>query len=219
MTSLVIENLKEDKTVSKTKKPKRVPVKEQYTNLQDACRNVVHHLKRKGVNIPETSIATVGVGLPDSKTGAMVINALATVAFLLTRFSGLSHWFQRKTFHHTRDPIYQRLIVAILKGYYVPPLRVAAVADKGVVEDPTARRRLDADRRLAAHDLLHHCGVDGGARATSSSRWAASTKQSGTRRSGNTPKPPTSTNCSAASSSWKFSTASTRPACCTSCCC
>jgi hypothetical protein len=35
-----------------------------------------------------------------------------------------------KTFHHTRDPIYQRLIVAILKGYYVPPLRVAAVADK-----------------------------------------------------------------------------------------
>src|SRR5262249_53687854 len=37
---------------------------------------------------------------------------------------------------HTRDPIYQRLIVAILKGYYVPPLRVAAVANKGVVEDP-----------------------------------------------------------------------------------
>ena len=54
----------------------------------------------------------------------------------MTRFSGLSHWFQRKTFHHTRDPIYQRLIVAILKGYYVPPLRVAAVADKGVVDDP-----------------------------------------------------------------------------------
>src|SRR5207247_10137369 len=25
---------------------------------------------------------------------------------------------------------------AIRKGYYVPPLRVAAVADKGVVEDP-----------------------------------------------------------------------------------
>jgi hypothetical protein len=69
----------------------------------------------------------------------MVVNALASVAFLLTRFSGLSHWFQRKTFHHTRDPIYQRLIVAILKGYYVPPLRVAAVAEKGkgVVEDPT----------------------------------------------------------------------------------
>ncbi|HEV8071502.1 MAG TPA: hypothetical protein VGP76_27555 [Planctomycetaceae bacterium] len=66
----------------------------------------------------------------------MVINALAPVAFLLTRFSGLSHWFQRKTFHHTRDKIYQRLIVAILKGYYVPPLRVAAVADKGVVHDP-----------------------------------------------------------------------------------
>src|SRR5439155_6812691 len=86
----------------------------------------------------EASIETVGVGLPDSKTGATVINALATVAFLLTRFSGLSHWFQRKTFHHTRDAIYQRLIVAILKGYYVPPLRVAAVADKGVVEDPKA---------------------------------------------------------------------------------
>ena len=78
----------------------------------------------------------MGCGLPDAKTGAMVVNALATVAFLLTRFSGLSHWFQRKTFHHTRDSIYQRLIVAILKGYYVPPLRVAAVADKGVVEDP-----------------------------------------------------------------------------------
>ena len=61
---------------------------------------------------------------------------LVSVSFLLTRFSGLSHWFQRKTFHHTRDPIYQRLIVAILKGYYVPPLRVAAVADQGVVEDP-----------------------------------------------------------------------------------
>lgn len=59
------------------------------------------------------------------------------MAFLLTRFSGLSHWFQRKTFHHTRDPIYQRLIIAILKGYYVPPLRVAAVADEGVVQGPT----------------------------------------------------------------------------------
>jgi hypothetical protein len=66
----------------------------------------------------------------------MVINALAQVAFLLTRFSGLKHWFQRKTFHHTRDQIYQRLILAILKGYYVPPLRVAAVADNGVVDEP-----------------------------------------------------------------------------------
>ena len=101
---------------------------EQYSNFQEMCRDVVQHLKRKGIDIPETSIETIGDGLPDSKTGAMVINALAPVAFLLTRFSGLSHWFQRKTFHHTRDPIYQRLIVAILKGYYVPPLRVAAVA-------------------------------------------------------------------------------------------
>lgn len=119
-----------------SKKTKRVPVSEQYSNLQAACRNVVTHLKRKGVSLPEASIKTIGDGLPDSKTGAMVVNALASVVFLLTRFSGLSHWFQRKTFHHTRDPIYQRLIVAILKGYYVPPLRVAAVADKGVVDDP-----------------------------------------------------------------------------------
>jgi len=120
----------------KTKKFKRVPVAEQYSNLQEACRNVVQHLKRTGVTIPETRIQIIGYGLPDSKTGAMVVNALASVAFLLTRFSGLSHWFQRKTFHHTKDDIYQRLIIAILKGYYVPPLRVAAVADKGVVADP-----------------------------------------------------------------------------------
>jgi hypothetical protein len=118
------------------KKSKRVPVGAQYSNLQEACRNVVSHLKRIGVNIPETTIQTIGDGLPDAKTGAMVVNALVSVAFLLTKFSGLSHWFQRKTFHHTRDPIYQRLIVAILRGYYVPPLRVAAVKDDGVVEDP-----------------------------------------------------------------------------------
>jgi len=122
-------------TVPKIKKT-RVPVQAQYSNLQQACRDVVTLLKRKGINIPQAKIQTIGGGLPDAKTGAMVVNALATVAFLLTRFSGLSHWFQRKTFHHTRDSIYQRLIVAILKGYYVPPLRVAAVADKGVVEDP-----------------------------------------------------------------------------------
>ena len=122
MTTMIEENVKEDKPMSKTKKTKRVPVKEQYSNLQDACRNVVSHLKRKSVTIPETGIETIGKGLPDAKTGAMVINALASVAFLLTRFSGMSHWFQRKTFHHTRDDIYQRLIVAILKGYYVPPL-------------------------------------------------------------------------------------------------
>ncbi|MGH7441064.1 MAG: DUF262 domain-containing protein, partial [bacterium] len=121
-----------------SKKTKRIPVAEQYSNLQAACRNVVPHLRRKGVNLPEASIKTIGDGLPDSKTGAMVVNALAPVVFLLTKFSGLSHWFQRKTFHHTRDPIYQRLIVAILKGYYVPPLRVAAVADKGIVEEPKA---------------------------------------------------------------------------------
>lgn len=90
----------------------------------------------------------------------MVVNALAPVVFLLTRFSGLSHWFQRKTFHHTRDPIYQRLIVGILKGYYVPPLRVAAVADKGVVRRPQCRPGLDADRRLADY-LLHHRCLDG----------------------------------------------------------
>ncbi len=117
-------------------KRSRVPVAEQYSNLQEMCRNVLAHLKRKGIEIPQSSIETIGKGLPDSKTGAMIINALAPVAFLLTHFSGLSHWFQRKTFHHTRDKIYQRLIVAILKGYYVPPLRVAAVANKGVVDDP-----------------------------------------------------------------------------------
>ena len=124
-----------EKKMAKTKR-RRVPVAEQYSNLQEMCRNVLAQLKRKGIEVPETVIETIGDGLPDSKTGAMVINALAPVAFLLTRFSGLSHWFQRKTFHHTRDKIYQRLIVAILKGYYVPPLRVAAVADKGKVEDP-----------------------------------------------------------------------------------
>lgn len=127
---------KGDKKNMNVKKPKRVPVAEEYSNMQTACRNVVMHLKRKGIEFPDATIHTIGDGLPDSKTGAMVVNALASVIFLLTRFSGLSHWFQRKTFHHTRDPIYQRLIVAILKGYYVPPLRVAAVADKGVVEDP-----------------------------------------------------------------------------------
>jgi hypothetical protein len=140
MKTLTAGQQAEDKTVeAKVAKinKKRVPVPEQYSNLQAACRNVVTHLKRKGIELPETSIETIGDGLPDAKTGAMVINALAPVAFLLTRFSGLSHWFQRRTFHHTRDKIYQRLIVAILKGYYVPPLRVAAVADKGVVEDPT----------------------------------------------------------------------------------
>ena len=126
----------EEASVVNNKRAKRVPVGEQYSNLQEACRTVVALLKRKGVQIPEASIKTIGEGLPDSKTGAMVVNALAPVAFLLTRFSGLSHWFQRKTFHHTRDQIYQRLIVAVLKGYYVPPLRVAAVADDGVVEDP-----------------------------------------------------------------------------------
>jgi hypothetical protein len=122
--------------VAKAKK-KRIPVAEQYSNLQDMCRTVLEHLKRKGIEVPETVIQTVGEGLPDSKTGAMVINALAPVAFLLTRFSGMEHWFQRRTFHHTKDPIYQRLIVAILKGYYVPPLRVAAVANKGVVTNPS----------------------------------------------------------------------------------
>lgn len=122
----------------KKKAIKRVPVAEQYSNLQDACRTVVTHLRRKDITVPETNIETIGRGLPNSKTDAMVINALAPVAFLLTRFSGLSHWFQRKTYHHTRDAIYQRLIIAILKGYYVPPLRVAAVAENGVgvVEDP-----------------------------------------------------------------------------------
>src|SRR5271156_1668049 len=80
------------------KKAKRVPVSEQYSNLQTACRKVVEHLERKGIDLPEASIKTIGDGLPDSKTGAMVVNALASVVFLLPRFSGLSHWFQRKTF-------------------------------------------------------------------------------------------------------------------------
>src|SRR4051794_9180153 len=84
-----------DRTVAKAKK-KRVPVSEQYSNLQDMCRTVLAHLKRKGIEVPDTSIETIGNGLPDAKTGAMVINALAPVAFLLTKFSGLSHWFQRK---------------------------------------------------------------------------------------------------------------------------
>jgi hypothetical protein len=127
-----------EETVKKvmTQKRKRVPVAEQYSNLQRMCREVVSHLEKAGIEVPDSKIETIGDGLPDSKTGAMVVNALAPVAFLLTRFSGLSHWFQRKTFHHTHDKIYQRLIVAILKGYYVPPLRVAAVADEGVVMDP-----------------------------------------------------------------------------------
>src|SRR5260370_28901249 len=87
-----------EKKMGKAKK-KRVPVAEQYSILQEMCRSVLAHLKRKGIEVPETAIKTIGEGLPDSKTGAMVINALAPVAFLLTRFSGLAHWFQRRTFH------------------------------------------------------------------------------------------------------------------------
>ncbi len=121
-------------------KPKRVPVKDQYSNLQRMCREIVSMLEEKDVRIPKAKIEIIGEGRKDEKTGAMVVNALAPISFLLTKFSGLSHWFQRKTFHHTRDAIYQRLIIAILRGYYVPPLRVAAVADEGMVENP-----IDAD--------------------------------------------------------------------------
>src|SRR5258708_5036948 len=127
----IMQSSAEERKNGMPQKMKRVPVAEQYTNLQNACRNVVTHLKRKGVDIPVPTIEIVGTGLHDAKTNATVINALAPVAFLLTRFSGLSHWFQRKTFHHTRDEIYQRLIIAILQGYYVPPLPVAALAEEG----------------------------------------------------------------------------------------
>ena len=141
MTTMTAETSAQDregeKDVKKLKtKTKHLPAAEQYSLLQEACRQVMPLLKRKGIIIPESSIKTIGEGQPDSKTGAMVTNARATVAFLLTHFAGLSHWVQRKTFHHTKDPIYQRLIVAILKGYYIPPLRVAAVATEGVVQDP-----------------------------------------------------------------------------------
>jgi hypothetical protein len=60
------------------------------------------------------------------------VSAIAPVAFL-TSFSGFTNWFQRRAYNHTRDPIYQRLIIAILNGYYVPPLRVAAVRREGGV--------------------------------------------------------------------------------------
>src|SRR5204863_8281946 len=112
----IMQSSTEERKNGMPQKMKRVPVAEQYSNLQDACRTVKTLLKRKGVDIPETTIETFGTGLHDEKTNAMVINAHAPVAFLLTHFSGLSHWFQRKTFHHTRDEIYQRLIIAILQG-------------------------------------------------------------------------------------------------------
>ena len=70
-----------DKIVARTKKTKRVPVADQYSNLQTMCRNVVTQLRRKDIEIPETSIELIGNGLPDAKTGAMVINALASSHF------------------------------------------------------------------------------------------------------------------------------------------
>ncbi len=138
----------EERKNGKPQKLKRVPVGEQYSNLQEACRTVKTLLKRKGVDIPETTIDTFGTGLPDAKTNAMVINAYAPVAFLLTHFSGLSHWFQRKTFHHTRDEIYQRLIIAILQGYYVPPLRVAVLAENSVIDNLDDLKLASADWTL-----------------------------------------------------------------------
>ena len=60
-------------------------------------------------------------------------------------FPGYRTGSSDETFHHTKDPIYQRLIVAILKGYYVPPLRVAAVADAGDGRRSEEGGRLDAD--------------------------------------------------------------------------
>lgn len=138
----------EEKKNGRLQKKRRVPVGEQYSNLQEACRTVVTHLKRKKVDIPETTIETFGTGLRDEKTHAMVINAHAPVAFLLTHFSGLSHWFQRKTFHHTRDEIYQRLIIAILQGYYVPPLRVAVLAENDVIDSLDEPKLTSADWTL-----------------------------------------------------------------------
>src|SRR4051812_23279953 len=77
-------------------KRKRVTVSEQYSNLQAMCRSVKAQLKQRGIDIPDSHIEVIGNGLPDGKTNALVVNALAPVAFLLTRFSGLAHWFQRK---------------------------------------------------------------------------------------------------------------------------
>src|SRR4051794_33005281 len=66
------------KVMARVKK-KRVPVSEQYSNLQAMCRNVVKQLANKGIEVPKTNIQLIGDGLPDSKTKAMVINALAPV--------------------------------------------------------------------------------------------------------------------------------------------
>src|SRR4051812_9012660 len=103
-----------DKKTAKAK-AKRVSASEQYTNLQAACRTVRAHLARKGIDLSEydVSIQPGGDGQRDLKTNAMVTTAQASVAFLLMSFSGLAHWFQRRTFNHTHDAIYQRLIIAI----------------------------------------------------------------------------------------------------------
>ena len=47
-----LEEQQGEKKMAKVKKPKRVPVAEQYSNLQTMCRNVVAQLKRKGIEVP-----------------------------------------------------------------------------------------------------------------------------------------------------------------------
>jgi hypothetical protein len=111
------------------KKPKKISVTEQYSNMMDAARHAPELLEQRGVSLAacNADITITGEGQEDTKTGAWVVSAVASVAFLLVRFSGYAQWFQRRAFNHVRDAIYQRLIISILKGYYVPPLRVAAV--------------------------------------------------------------------------------------------
>lgn len=120
-------------SVGKKKSKKRISAADQYTNLMEAARNAPELLARNGVDLAayDTSIDITGEGQEDTKTGAKVVSAIVSVVFLLVRFSGYAQWFQRRAFNHVRDAIYQRLIIAILRGYYVPPLRVAAVRRDG----------------------------------------------------------------------------------------
>ena len=152
-----------DKKMAKTK-IKKVKVTEQYGNLQEMCRNVVVQLKKKGIEVPQTTIETIGDPLPDSKTARWSSTLWPPWRFYLRGSQGCRTGSNGKP-STTRTT---RCASTPDRGDPEGLLRAAAAGGCGGRQGHSGRPeecgRLDADRWAPGTDhLLYHRRADGGA--------------------------------------------------------
>lgn len=140
-------------------RPKKLKTEERVNLVRDLLNDLLEIIGANlgQLNPPQEPAKSGAKAVVDARSGARVVHATVSTIDYLRLTAVANNLFQRPPFDHLQDPIYRRLIRAMLQLYLIPESKIAGFSDNWQkaqkIEDVSSYSIIDGLQRRFCYGL------------------------------------------------------------------